>query len=125
MAKQAPQPIKGEVSEAAGASVLPRAGAPAASQIALRQEHTEMSLRELKALSQDLSNQIFELGETRKSVDECISIKHQEIIKLQQLAKESLEDLDELLMGRDVESAQPNESTAELEQVEQAEPGNS
>jgi hypothetical protein len=116
MAKQAPQPIS-ETGGTAGALVNPRAGEPAASQIQLRQEHTEMSLRELKALSQDLSNQIFELSETRKSVDECISIKHQEIIKLQQLAKESPEDLDDMLMGRD---AAEQESAAELEQVDDA-----
>ena len=122
MAKQAPQPIR-ETGGTASAPVLPRAGALAASQqqgestVALRQEHTEMSLRELKALSQDLSNQIFELGETRKSVDECISIKHQEIIKLQQLAKESPEDLDELLMGREVDAPAPVQNN--LEQVEQ------
>lgn len=63
-------------------------------------EHREKGLRDLQALSRQLRDQLKPLQEQLKSVDEMISVKHQELRNMKALSELSPEDFDDVVSGR-------------------------
>lgn len=100
MVKQAPKPILEDHAPLVAQSTAPTQHET--SHIELMSEHQDLSLRELSALSRDLRGQITVLDKQRKSVDEVYHIKHQELLKLRNLARMSPEDADDVLSGREL-----------------------